>query len=143
MASSACVQDSVAGEKIRQITALGKERIALPSTRIRNRIDQKEYKRLTSRNTLAKSLVIFRNGEEKRTDEAVIKITQEARKLCEITQVEMLFPEFFPQKKSLDLCRQSDWYNDHQSNMEMENGKVKEDPLVRSWLNLFGARSRI
>lgn len=47
-----------------------------------------------------KFLVIFRNGKKRAIDEAVIKITQDVRKLFAIAQVEMLFVEFFfPEKE--------------------------------------------
>lgn len=46
---------------------------------------------------------------------------------------------FFQKKSGINLCRQGNWYNNHQSNMEMENRKENEVPLDRSWLNLFQA----
>lgn len=147
LASSDHIQDSVdVVEKIQQVATLRRKRTALPSTRIRHRIEQKEHKRLTSHKcTLADPLVIFRNGEEIRTDAVNnVKVTQnEARKLCEMKQVEKLFPEFFPKRASIYLGRQCDWNDDHQKNMKMVNEKVKQDPLIQSWLNLFGARPSI
>ncbi|KAL9976087.1 hypothetical protein ACROYT_G013334 [Oculina patagonica] len=147
LASSDHIQDSEdAFEKIQQGATLRRKRIAKPSTQIRNRIEQKEHRRLTSqKGTLAEPLVIIRNGEKTRTDRVNnAKATQnKARKLCEMKQVEKLFPEFFPKRTSIYLGRQCDWNDDHRNNMKMVNEKVKQDPLIQSWLNLFGARPSI
>lgn len=53
-----------------------------------------------SQHVSRKFLVIFRNGKKRAIDEAVIKITQDVRKLFAIAQVEMLFVEFFSRKRA-------------------------------------------
>lgn len=145
LASSSHIEDSTDVEKIQQVaTTLRRKRIALPSTRIRNGIEQKEHKRLTSyKCTLLEPLVIIRNGEETRTEGEKKVAQNEARKPCEMQQVEKLFPEFFPKLTSIYLGRQCDWNDDQQKNIKMVNKKVNQDPLIQSWLELFGARPSI
>lgn len=147
MASSAAyILDSVDGENIQHFTTLRRKRIACPSTRIRNRTEQEELKRLPPHQcTLAEPLVIIRNGERTRTDQVNnAKVTQkDTRKLRDMRQVEMLFPEFFPKRTHTYFDRQSDWYSNYQKNMKLVNEKVNEDPVVQSWLSLFGARTCI
>ena len=142
LASSLHVQpDAVDAEKTQQVATLRRKRIALPSTRIRNRIEQKDNRRWTSHKcSLANPLMIIRDGEEIITDgvNSVKAAQNEDRKLREIKQVKILFPEFFPKRTSIYLGRQCDWIDNYQKNMEIINGKASEDPLVQSWLNLFG-----
>ena len=78
LASSLHVQhDAVDAEKTQQVTLLKRKKIALPSTRIRNRINQqKQHKRWTShchKCSFAdpRPLVIIRNEEEIATDGGV------------------------------------------------------------------------
>ena len=87
--------------------------------------------------------MIIRNKEEITIDGVnSVKDTQdEARKLRVMKQVEKLFPEFFFKKTSIHLVRQCDWSYELQKNMKIINRKAIEDPLVQSWLNLFGART--
>lgn len=58
----------------------------------------------------------------------------------EMTQVKMMFPDFFPKSSSSHMGWQyeiADTYHQKNRNLPKRN---EEDPLIRSWLNLFGAR---
>ena len=62
--------DAVDAEKEQQVATLREKRIALPCTRIRNKIEQKEHRRWTSHKcSFPDPLVIIRNKEEITTEQ--------------------------------------------------------------------------
>ena len=64
------------------------------------------------------------------------------RNARDFRQVEMLFPEFFSSGVSSSFIYQRNWREgNHQNNTSLVNEKIKEDPFIRPWLNLFGACS--
>lgn len=58
----------------------------------------------------------------------------------DLRQVRVLFPDFFTSGTNAYYLQQNNWCVKHQNEIDCVNKKMKEDPLVRSWLNLFGAR---
>ena len=64
------------------------------------------------------------------------------RNARDLRQVEVLFPEFFSSGASGSFIYQRNWHEgNHQNNTILVNEKIKEDPFIRPWLNLFGACS--
>ena len=55
-------------------------------------------------------------------------------------QVELLFPEYFSSGTNSYSLQQNFGCDERQKEMELINLKVKTDPLIQSWMNLFGAR---
>lgn len=146
-------QKSVAtltGGKTQHVKALRRKMIALPYTQMHSRTEQKESKALNSRSfpSFPEPLLgTCKNGERKRIHkennyEAKKKTSLNLR--YDMKQVEVLFPEFFSCGTNTYLVQKSRNYCDeYQNEMDLVNKKVKEDPLIRSWLNLFGDRSDI
>ena len=64
------------------------------------------------------------------------------RNACDLRQIEVLFPEFFSGGAGSSFIYQRNWDEaNHQNNTTLVNEKIKEDPFIRPWLNLFGACS--
>ena len=58
----------------------------------------------------------------------------------DMKQVELLFPEYFSSGTNTYSLQQNFCCDERQKEMELINLKVKADPLIQSWMNLFGAR---
>lgn len=93
----------------------------------RSRID-------TRKNEETKRLVKENSCEGKQKD---------CRNSRDMKQVEGLFPEFFSSGTNAYFVQRSNCCDKQQKEIDLVNTKVKEDPLIRSWLNLFGAQSCI
>ncbi|KAL9976086.1 hypothetical protein ACROYT_G013333, partial [Oculina patagonica] len=132
-------RDSVGGETMQDLEALRRNRIVLSSsTRIRNKSEQKEHKRSPLCNVSSAVSIRTEHAKQAHNSEMAKKDSHNAR---DIKQVEMLFPEFFSSRANTHFVQQSDWYynNNLEKNVVLVNEKIKEDPFIQSWLNLFGA----
>lgn len=137
---------AIDGEKTQEFSTSRRKRTAAPSRRIRNRTAEEQERVISQECTLAdEPFVTIKNEARIRThkiNRTVKKTQTDTLKVPDMAQVEMLFPDFFPKRTSAYCGWQPGELTntDHQNNTNLLKGNGNEDPLVRSWLNLFGAR---
>lgn len=133
-------RDSVDVKNIQDFGASRRTEIVLSSTRIcRSRqVRQRRLERSTTpANSFSSAGCPFRFKDH--NSEMTQKDYKNAR---DLRQVEMLFPEFFSGGASSSFIYQRNWHEaNHQNNTTLVNEKIKEDPFIWPWLNLFGACS--
>ena len=130
-------QDSVDVKNIRDLEISRRTGIVSSSTRI-CRSGQKRHERATTPRNVSSAECLFRFKQD-HNSEISQKDNKNAR---DLRQVEMLFPEFFSSRANSSFNHQRNWYEaNHQNNTTLVNEKIKEDPRIRPWLNLFGACS--
>lgn len=129
--------DSVASKNIEDVETSRRTGNVVSSTRI-CRSEQRRHERSALPHNVSSVEYLFRTKQD-HSSEMTQKDIKNAR---DVRQGEILFPEFFSSRASTTFIQQSDWHdNNQQKNMVLVNEKVKEDPFIRSWLNLFGACS--
>jgi len=127
-------QDSVDVKDIQDLETSRRTGIVLSSTRI-CRSGQRRHERATTPRNVPSAECLFRFKQD-HISETTQKDNKNAR---DLTQVQMLFPEFFSSGASSSFIHQQNWHEaNHQNNTTLLNEKVKEDPFIRPWLNLFG-----
>ena len=133
--------DSVDGRSMQEMETLRQTEFVSSSTRTRNRSEQMEHE-LSALGYIstaaAESLLRTKRAYQAQTSEMTQKNSRNAR---DIEQVEELFPEFFSSRANAYFVQQSDWYHKntyHERKLVLVNEKIKKDPFIRSWLNLFG-----
>ena len=130
-------RDSVEGKNIQDLETSRRTGIVLSTARI-CRSRQKRHERSTTPRSVSSVEHLFR-CKQGYNSEMTQKDNKNAR---DIRQVEILFPEFFSTGASTSFIQQRDWHDAyHQKSTTLVNEKFKEDPLIRPWLNLFGACS--
>lgn len=146
VSSTRSVQDFVRDSQRKE--TLRRKKIALISTQIDSRTEQKQPKSWSDRKCSQFSEPLqadnCKNEKRKRIEkENNCEAKQQySRKLREWKQVRVLFPDFFSSaSKTYFVAPQSNLYDEYQREMDMVKNKTKEDPLIRSWMNLFGGNS--
>lgn len=129
-------RQSVERKNIHDLETSRRTGIVLPSTRI-CRSRQKRNTRSTTPHSVSSTECLFIT-KQYYNSEMTQKDNKNAR---DIRQVKLLFPEFFSSGASTSFVQQRDGHDVFQKNTTLVNEKVKEDPFVRPWLNLFGACS--
>lgn len=129
-------RQSVERKNIHDLETSRRTGIVLPSTRI-CRSRQKRNTRLTTPHSISSTEYLFVTKQD-HNSEMTQKDNENAR---DIRQGTLLFPEFFSSGASTSSVQQRDWHDVFQKNTRLVNEKVKEDPFIRPWLNLFGACS--
>jgi len=129
-------RQSVERKNIHDLETSRRPGIVLPSTRI-CRSRQKRKTRLTTPHSISSTEYLFVTKQD-HNSEITQKDNENAR---DIRQGTLLFPEFFSSGASTTFVQQRDWHDVFQKNTTLVNEKVKEDPFIRPWLNLFGACS--
>ena len=127
-------RDSVDVENTQDLETSRRTAIVISSTRT-CRSEQRRHKRSTTLRNVPSAECLFRFKQDHSSE-----MTQMGNKNArDLRQVQMLFPEFFPSGASSSFINQRNWHEaKHQNNTTLLNEKVKEDPSIRPWLNLFG-----
>ena len=138
------MQDSDNGDKTTPMEASRGKRIALPYSQIHSRTKPKQPKRWNALKIFSEPLQTSNCKNEiwagiERESNSEIKRTVPG-KPRDLKQVKVLFPEFFSGGTNAYFVQQCSCRDEDQVKVELVDKKVKEDPLIRSWLNLFGAR---
>lgn len=126
-------RQSVERKNIHDVETSRRTGIVLPSTRICG----SRQKRNTRPHSISSTEHLFVTKQD-HNSEMTQKDNKNAR---DIRQVKLLFPEFFSSGASTSFVQQRDWHDVFQKNTTLVNEKVKEDPFIRPWLNLYGACS--
>ena len=126
-------RQSVERKNIHDVETSRRTGIVLPSTRI----CRSRQKRNTRPHSISSTEYLFVTKQD-HNSEMTQKDNKNAR---DIRQVKLLFPEFFSSGASTSFVQQKDWHDVFQKNTTLVNEKVKEDPFIRPWLNLYGACS--
>lgn len=124
-------RQSVERKNIHDVETSRRTGIVLPSTRI----CRSRQKRNTRPHSISSTEYLTKQDHN---SEMTQKDNKNAR---DIRQVKLLFPEFFSSGASTSFVQQKDWHDIFQKNTTLVNEKVKEDPFIRPWLNLYGACS--
>ena len=126
-------RQSVERKNIHDVETSRRTGIVLPSTRI----CRSRQKRNTRPHSISSTEYLFVTKQDHNSE-----MTQKGNKNArDIRQVKLLFPEFFSSGASTSFVQQRDWHDVFQKNTTLVNEKVKEDPFIRPWLNLYGACS--
>lgn len=126
-------RQSVERKNIHDVETSRRTGIVLPSTRI----CRSRQKRNTRPHSISSTEYLFVTKQDHNSE-----MTQKGNKNArDIRQVKLLFPEFFSSGASTSFVQQKDWHDVFQKNTTLVNEKVKEDPFIRPWLNLYGACS--
>ena len=127
-------RDSVDVKNIQDLETSRRTGIVISSTRI-CRSSQKRHERSTTLRHVPSAECLFRFKQDQSS-----KMTQNDNKNArDLRQVQMLFPEFFPSGASSSFIHPRNWHETyHQNDTTLLKEKVKEDPFIRPWLNLFG-----
>ena len=144
VSSTRSMRDFVRGSQHKE--TLRRTKIALIPTQMDNRTEQKQSKSWNDRKCSQFSeplqAGICKNEKRKRIQKVnnCEAKQQYSRKLREWKQVSVLFPDFFSSaSKTYFVAPQSNLCDEYQRERDMVNNKAKEDPLIRSWMNLFGS----
>lgn len=130
-------RDSVDVKNIQDFETSRRTEIVLSSTRICRSSQRRHERSTTPANSFSSAGCPFRFKDH--NSEITQKDNKNAR---DLRQVQTLFPEFFPSGASSSFIYQRNWHGaNHQINTTLVNEKIKEDPSIRPWLNLFGACS--
>ena len=124
-------RQSVERKNIHDVETSRRTGIVLPSTRI----CRSRQKRNTRPHSISSTEYLTKQDHN---SEMTQKDNKNAR---DIRQVKLLFPEFFSSGASTSFDQQRDWHDVFEKNTTLVNEKVKEDPFIRPWLNLYGACS--
>lgn len=126
-------------------STLRRKRIGSHHTRrVRNKTDM-EHDHSISQECTGEPTKTIKTGEGTRSHKGknrnVKKRQTDNINSPDMTQVKMLFPDFFPKSSITQMRWQSELAGTNYQNYRNLRKRKEDDPLIHSWLNLFGARA--